>query len=106
MSDTLTEQTTLPLEVLSIQGAFLFRAYLKQHNLHPLTVSFASRVRYLTIWNTEHGVPVTREHAACVRAGLLALTGVPFTAPLAVHLDTEPENRLGRVRLIRMSHFD
>ena len=100
-----TEQTTLPLEVWAVQGAFLFRAYLKTHNLHPLTVSFASHVRYLIIWNIEHGVPITREHEVRVRMGLLVLTGVPFTAPLAVRLDTE-QNKLGRVRLVRMSHFD
>lgn len=52
-----TEQATQPLDVLAIQGAFFFREYLQRYRLHPLDVALASRVRYLTVWNVEHGKP-------------------------------------------------
>lgn len=89
-----TEQVTQPLDVLAIQGAFFFREYLQRYHLHPLDVALASRVRYLTVWNVEHGKPVKREHAARLRRGLRQLTGVPFTAPLAL-LDAMPAQQHG-----------
>lgn len=89
MSDTrqttsITEQETLPLNVLAIQGALCFRAYLQRYHLHPLDVAHASNVRYLTVWNVEQGKPVSRVNVARVRLGLWRLTGVPFMAPLAL----------------------
>lgn len=91
-----TEQATQPLDMLAIQGAFLFRDYLQRYHLHPLDVALASNVRYLTVWNAEHGKPVQREHAARLRRGLRQLTGVPFTAPLVL-LNTMPEQQRGGV---------
>lgn len=88
-----TEQCTQPLEAITGQGAFFFRAYLKRYNLHPLTVSLASHVRYFTIWKMEQGMPIAPEDVSGVRAGLLTLTGIPFLAPLAVHASARGEQR-------------
>ena len=104
--DAFAEQATLPLDVLAIQGALLFRAYLQKYHLHPLLVAFACDVRYFTIWNIQHGNPITDVQAAKVRAGLLALTGVPFTAPIALKTSVEPENRRRRRDFFKMSHHD
>ena len=102
----ITEQNTHPLDIIAIRGAVLFQAYLDRYHLHPLDVSLASGVRYLTIWNMQHGNPVNKRHALQVREGLRRLTGVPFTAPVAIQASTGPENRPGGVRLFRVSHFD
>ncbi len=102
----ITEQNTHPLDIIAIRGAVLFQAYLDRYHLHPLDVSLASGVRYLTIWNMQHGNPVTRAHALQVREGLRRLTGVPFTVPLATQASTELENRPGRVQLFRVSHLN
>ncbi|SRR6266568_5614094 len=82
-----------------------FQAYLDHYNLNPLDVSITSSVRYLTIWNIQHGTPITSTHAARVRLGLLHLTGVPFTAPIATQ-DTGQENKRGRIHLVKVSHYD
>ena len=99
-----TEQATLPLDILAIRGAFLFRAYLQRYSLHPLDVALACHVRYLLIWNIQQGNPVTSIQATRVRAGLLKLTGIPFKAPIALKANTESGTRLdgGKVRLTRV----
>jgi hypothetical protein len=60
----------------------MFQAYLKQHHLNPLHVALTSGVRYATVWNIAHTIPVRAAHAELVRAGLQRLTGIPYTAPI------------------------
>lgn len=78
-------EKTQPLDVLAIRGAFHFRAYLRRYGLRSLDVALTAGVRYLVVWKVEHGQPVQREQAARIREGLYALTGVPFTVPLALY---------------------
>jgi hypothetical protein len=41
-------------------------------------------VRYSSVWNIAHGLPVKSAHAAQVRWGLQQLTGVPYTASIVL----------------------
>jgi hypothetical protein len=61
-----------------------FQSYLQAYQLSLLDVALASQVRYLTVWNIVHQVPVRVRHAAQVRVGLHRLTGVAYTAPIAL----------------------
>ena len=79
-----SEQETLPLQVAGVQSAVAFQLFLKQYHLEPLQVAIASGVRYLTVWNIEHGNPVSLTHAAMVSQGLQRLTGVPYRSPIFV----------------------
>src|SRR5579859_2524693 len=84
---TLTEQDTLPLNLIGIQSALSFQHYLKTHHLEPLAVARVSGVRYLTIWNVQQGKPIRREHALLIRRGLQKLTGLAYVATIAVHAE-------------------
>ena len=77
----ISEQPTLPLN-----GA-VFERYLQQHQLLPLDVALAAGVRYLTIWNITHDVPVQYRHAVLVRRALFHLTGEDYTGSIAVQQD-------------------
>jgi len=55
----------------------------------PLDVALAAGVRYLTIWNIAHNLPVQHRHATLVRQALFHLTREPYTAPIPVHQDQE-----------------
>jgi hypothetical protein len=65
-----------------------FQAYLNQHHLHALTVSYLAHVRYLTVWNATRGNPIKPEHARKIRQAVVKQTGLPYTGPLLL---TEPE---------------
>jgi hypothetical protein len=73
-------------------SANAFCTYLQQYGLHPLDVALTSRVRYLTVWNIEHGNPISAEHAMRLRAGLHQLTAVPYTAPILLLAEEETTN--------------
>lgn len=77
----ISEQPTLPLN-----GA-AFQRYLQQHQLLPLDVALAAGVRYLTIWNISHDVPVQYRHAVLVRRALFHLTGEDYIGSIAVQQD-------------------
>jgi uncharacterized membrane protein YjjB (DUF3815 family) len=79
-----SEQETLLLQLAGVQSAVAFQSFLKQYHLEPLQVAIASGVRYLTVWNIEHGNPVSRAHAALVSHGLRRLTGVPYRSPIFI----------------------
>ena len=66
------------------RGLLSFEQYLQQHHLEPITVSVIAQVRYLTVWNAMKGKPITPAHAAQIRAGVLKLTGVPYTGSFAL----------------------
>src|SRR5579859_5651715 len=76
------EQSTLSLSQLAIHSALAFQGYLKTHRLDPRQVATASGVRYLTVWNIQHGKPVRKEHSLFVRQGLHKMTGTAYTAPI------------------------
>lgn len=101
----IAEQQTQPITIVTGQGAFFFRAYLKRYHLHPLAVALASHVRYLTIWKIEHGLPIAQEDVTRVRSGLLTLTGVPFLAPLAIHSPIKQEQRPEQARFSFLTHL-
>lgn len=65
-------------------GYLVFRAYLQRHGLSLLDVALAGRVRLLSVWNVQQGIPVRSEHAAAIRIGLYKLTGVPYTASIDI----------------------
>ena len=83
----LTTQQTQTLSMIAITTAVAFNSYIDRHSLDPITISVISQVRYLTIWNIQHGKPVTRTHAARVRQGVQQLTGVPYTGPIHMLVD-------------------
>jgi hypothetical protein len=81
-------QETVPLEP-GVLSATTFHAYLKQYDLDPLQVALAAGVRYLTVWNIQHGNPIRKSNALLVRQGLCKLTGVAYAAPIVTHGDGE-----------------
>jgi hypothetical protein len=82
-------------EPLPLTTEAAFQSYVNQHHLSLLDVALASQVRYLTVWNIAHQVPVRVRHAAQVRVGLQRLTGVAYTAPIAL-IAGSPEQSLTR----------
>jgi hypothetical protein len=65
------------------QGAIssaAFRAYLRHFELTILDVALAARVRLMTVWKIEQGLPIHAEHAQAVRSALHHLTGVSYSA--------------------------
>lgn len=79
-----TEQETQPLDMAAIRSAMAFCQYLRQYELSQLDVSLVARVRYLTVWNIAHGIPVKSAHAVRVHWALQKLTGVAYTASIVV----------------------
>lgn len=61
-----------------------FSSYLQHYRLNMRDVAAAAGVRLVTVWNIDKGTPVQAAHAAQVRVALLRLTGVPYTAPIAL----------------------
>jgi hypothetical protein len=72
------------------QSATAFQMYLETFHLDPVSVALTSGVRYVTIWNLQHGIPVSKEHATGVCQGLFRLTGVVYAAPIATRLEQVP----------------
>jgi hypothetical protein len=69
------------------QGAIssaAFRAYLQRFELTILGVALAARVRLLTVWKIEQGLPIRPQDALAVRASLQQITGVPYPALISV----------------------
>jgi hypothetical protein len=62
----------------------VFRAYLQRFELSPLDVALAARVRLMTVWKIEQGLPIRAADALAVRTGLQQVTGVPYTALIPV----------------------
>ena len=61
-----------------------FRSYLQRFELSLLDVALAARVRLLTVWRLAQGLPVREADAQMIRAGLLRLTGVPYSGQMAL----------------------
>jgi len=87
----IAEQETVPLEP-GLLSAATFHVYLRQYNLNPLRVALTAGVRYLTVWNIQHGNPIHKKDALLVRHGLYKLTGIAYTAPIVTHIDGEEKS--------------
>ena len=61
-----------------------FCAYLQHFQLSRLEVARVARVRLLTVWKIEQGLPIREADALAVCAGLHHLTGVPYTALIPI----------------------
>ena len=81
-------QETVPLEP-GMLSAVAFHSYLKRHELDALRVALTSQVRYLAVWNIQHGNPIRKEDALLVRRGLFKLTGVAYNAPIVTQRGEE-----------------
>ena len=69
------------------QGALssaAFRAYLQRFELSRLEVARVARVRLLTVWKIEQGLPIRAEDALAVCSGLHHLTGVSYSTLIPV----------------------
>ena len=77
-------QETVPLELGALSAA-TFHFYLKWYGLDPLNVALIAGVRYLTVWNIQHGNPIRKKDALLVRCGLFKLTGVAYNALIVTH---------------------
>lgn len=82
--NSLAEQETLPFDTAVLRSATAFCQYIQRYALSPLDIALIARVRYVTVWNIAHGIPVKSAHASSVRWGLHQLTGVPYTASIVV----------------------
>jgi hypothetical protein len=61
-----------------------FRAYVQRFDLTILGVALATKVRLLTVWKIEQGLPIRAADALAVRTGLQQVTGVPYPALICV----------------------
>jgi len=64
------DQETQPIDTAAVASAIAFANYLTAYQLDPLHVAVTAKVRYLTIWNMQHGKPIQKHHAVQVRNGL------------------------------------
>jgi hypothetical protein len=83
----LSEMETRPIAVAAVRSAVSFNAYCVAHHLQALDISLRAKVRYFTVWNILHGIPVQGEHAALVRQALYKMTGVVYREPIHVYPD-------------------
>ena len=89
---------SLPQPASEPPTGVIFQAYLSLHHLHPLDVALASGVRYATAWNIAHSIAIRPAHAALVRAGLQRLTGIAYTAPIALLPLPDQQNTIRKSR--------
>ena len=66
------------------ESSAAFRAYLRHYELSPLDVALAAKVRLMTVWKIEQGLPIREADALAVCAGLYHLTGVSYTTLIPV----------------------
>ncbi|HET9920919.1 MAG TPA: hypothetical protein VFQ30_13805 [Ktedonobacteraceae bacterium] len=66
------------------ESSAAFRAYLQHFGLSRLEVARAARVRLMTVWKVEQGLPIRAEDALAVCAGLHHLTGVSYSTLIPV----------------------
>jgi hypothetical protein len=82
----ITEQQTRPFAFAPATNEV--HQYIAQHRLLWVQTAKAAAVPAITVWGMDHGLCVTQEHADRVRKALQRLTGVPFTGPILVLIDT------------------
>ena len=82
--NAVAEQATFPLQTEALRSTMAFCQYLQYYELSPLDVALTARVRYTSVWNIAHGLPVKSAHATQVRWGLQHLTGAPYTASIVL----------------------
>jgi hypothetical protein len=61
-----------------------FRAYVHHFELTLLGVALVAKVRLLTVWKIEQGLPIRAVDAQAVRAGLQQVTGVLYSSRIPV----------------------
>ncbi len=66
------------------ESSVAFRAYLHRFELSLLDVALAARVRLMTVWKIEQGLPIPAAHARVARTSLQQITGEPYTALIPV----------------------
>lgn len=80
-----TEDTMiLPTLEVKVVSRAAFRGFLLRYGLTIQQVARAAEVPQLTIWSIDRGNPVRASYEQAVRMGLYRLTGVAYTAPIAV----------------------
>lgn len=86
MTHTIQSDDTLILPTLEIKVASraAFRGFLLRYGLSIQQVARAAEVPQLTIWSIDRGNPVRADYEQPVRTGLYRLTGVAYTAPIAI----------------------
>ena len=81
-----------PLDVRAASSA-AFHAMLLHYGLTIGQIAQAARVPQIIIWRVDHGLPISSSSAVAVRAGLQRLTGVFYTAPIAVYSGRNKEGK-------------
>lgn len=66
------------------ESSAAFRAYLQRFGLSRLDVALAARVRLMTVWKIEQGLPIRAEDALAVCSSLHHLTGVSYSTLIPV----------------------
>lgn len=80
----MVEEETQPLPTLA---GLAFRAFLAKYGLSMRDVALAAGVRLLTVWNITRDLPISRQQAEMVRAGIYWLTGVCYRGGMVLHLE-------------------
>jgi len=80
----MVEEQTQPLPTLR---GLAFRFFLARHKLTMLDVARAADVRMLTVWSITRDLPISRQQAEMVRAGLYRLTGTQYRGGITLRPD-------------------
>jgi hypothetical protein len=85
----------LPTLETKVVSRAAFRGFLLRYGLSIRQVAQAAGVPQITIWSIDHGNAVLASYEHRVRWGLYRLTGVTYTAPIAVltRRDHRSENK-------------
>lgn len=78
------EETLYLPQVSRLTGGPAFRVFLREHQLTIVDVALESHLRMLPVWNLWQDQPIKLREARAIREALYRLTGIYFTAPIAI----------------------
>ena len=81
-----------------------FERYLELHEIDPVTLSIAAKVRYSVIWDAKKGNPITSENARKIKEAVFNLTGTPYTGSFVL-IRYRAIDRLPTVRIRKIPGF-
>ena len=55
-----------------------FEQYMQLYEIDPIRLSIKAKVRYLTVYNAQKGLPLMPENAQRIRDAVLQMSGVPY----------------------------
>jgi hypothetical protein len=68
-----------------------FEQYLEWHEIDPIRLSIAAKVRYMAIWKAKKGLPISSESAQKIREAVFRLTGSAYVGSFVLIQDAKIE---------------